>query len=224
MSVELIILRVFTDAAGRHGNPLGVVLDGRAVPAADRQAIARDLGFSETVFVDDRHGGAIQIFTPSSELGFAGHPSVGTAWLLAAEGTPVDTLRPPAGEVAVRRGGGMTFIAALSQWVQPPYHFTELDSAAAVDAASGPPRGVGQSAIWAWEDKTEGAVRSRVFPVSIGIAEDEATGAAAIQMAAIVGRPLTIRQGRGSRLLARPLDAGWAEVGGTVTLDERRRL
>src|ERR1044072_2865197 len=82
----LHVLRVFTAADGEWGNPLGIFLDGAEVPAERRQAVAAELGFSETVFVDDRRTGACRIFTPGSELGFAGHPSVGTAWLLARGG------------------------------------------------------------------------------------------------------------------------------------------
>src|SRR5262245_49019186 len=108
----LHVLRVFADEAGEWGNPLGVFLDGSEVPAGRRQAVAAELGFSETVFVDDRTSGACRIFTPGSELGFAGHPCVGTAWLLEREGDAVEALRPPAGEVAVRTEGELTFIAA----------------------------------------------------------------------------------------------------------------
>ena len=100
----LHVLRVFCDEAGEHGNPLGVFLDGGEVPPERRQAVAHELGFSETVFVDDAARGEIRIFTPGLELPFAGHPTVGTAWLLAHEGEAVEVLRPPAGEVAVRRG------------------------------------------------------------------------------------------------------------------------
>ena len=71
---ELTVLRVFTSPEGEHGNPLGVFLDGGAVPDEQRQAVARDLGYSETVFVDDAASGSCRIFTPEMELPFAGHP------------------------------------------------------------------------------------------------------------------------------------------------------
>jgi PhzF family phenazine biosynthesis protein len=108
----LHVLRVFCDEAGEHGNPLGVFLDGDEVPAERRQAVAHELGFSETVFVDDRRRGECRIFTPGLELPFAGHPTVGTAWLLAHEGEAVEMLRPPAGEVPVRIEGELTFVAS----------------------------------------------------------------------------------------------------------------
>src|SRR4028118_1209524 len=94
---RLHVLKVFVADGGEGGNPLGVFVEGSGVPEEDRQAVAADLGFSETVFVEDAAGGRVRIFTPGTELPFAGHPLVGTAWLLASEGIGAPTLRPPAG-------------------------------------------------------------------------------------------------------------------------------
>ena len=88
----LHLLRVFCSDDGSGGNPLGVFLDGGEVAPERRQAVAADLGLSEIVFVDDAERGEIRIFTPTVELDFAGHPAVGTAWLLDG----VDCA-PPAG-------------------------------------------------------------------------------------------------------------------------------
>ncbi len=220
----LHVLRVFTGTAGEWGNPLGVFLDGAEVPAERRQAVAAELGYSETVFVDDRERGECRIFTPGSELGFAGHPSVGTAWLLAREGEEVEALRPPAGEVAVRFEGELTFIAARAEW-SPPWELIEFGSAADVEALDGPPGGrEDEIYVWAWADETAGLVRSRCYAVEDGVGEDEATGSAALMLATELGRPLTIHQGSGSVLDARPLADGRAEVGGRVALDEVRDL
>lgn len=217
----LHVLRVFTGEDGAHGNLLGVFLDGAAVPAGSRQAIAADLGFSETVFVDDARRGACRIFTPASELPFAGHPSVGTAWLLAREGEPVSALRPPAGEVAVRRQGKLTFVAARAEWC-PPWQLTQLAGPDEIEALDGAPDGLGMAYCWAWEDEAAGTVRARCFAPDEDVAEDEATGSGAIALSAALERPLTIHQGQGSLLHAVPLGNGRAEVGGQVTLDEVR--
>lgn len=214
----LHVLRVFTAAGGEHGNPLGLFLDGGEVPEARRQAVAADLGFSETVFVDDRKRGEMRIFTPAEEIPFAGHPSVGTAWLLAREGSPVTTLRPPAGEVPVRREGELTWIGSRPQWASA-FWLEQLASPAEVDALD-PAAFSGDGAYcWAWEDEGEGRVRSRAFFPSFGIVEDEATGAAAVALCGRLGRPLEIGQGHGSQLLARPLTGGMVEVGGRCVLD-----
>ena len=217
---ELHVLRVFTDEGGDWGNPLGVFLNGAEIPEAERQAVAADLGYSETVFVDDPDAGVCRIFTPGLELGFAGHPTVGTAWLLTREGLAVERLRPPAGEVDVRREGELTFVAAEAVW-SPPWRLFELADPPAVEALTGPPAGAELAYLWAWEDEAAGTVRSRCFSLEDGIGEDEATGSAAIMLATALGRKLTIHQGRGSVLYARPLDGGRAEVGGRVVLDER---
>ena len=64
MSTELHVLRVFLAPDGSGGNPLGVFLDGAAIVPERRAAVAAELGFSETVFVDDPATGRIRIFTP----------------------------------------------------------------------------------------------------------------------------------------------------------------
>jgi predicted PhzF superfamily epimerase YddE/YHI9 len=213
----LHLLRVFCSEDGSGGNALGVFLEGLEVPLERRQAVAADLGLSEIVFVDDSERGEIRIFTPTVELDFAGHPSVGTAWLL--EG--VDLLRAPAGELAVRRDGETVYVAARPEW-GPPWEFAELASPQEVDALDGPPHGHDLTEAWAWIDEAAGTIRARAFPVRIGIAEDEATGSAATKLCALLERPIDIRQGRGSRILARPGDAGLVEIGGRSELDEVR--
>ena len=216
---ELHVLRVFVAPDGTGGNPLGVFLDGAAVPEGRRQAVAADLGFSETVFVDDPRAGRVRIFTPAAELPFAGHPLVGTSWLLARERTAVAVLRPPAGEVPTfTDDDGMTWIRGRAEWA-PQMSFRQLADPGQVDALDGAPDGLGFVDCWAWEDEAAGQVRARVFAPAFGIAEDEATGAAAVRLVSRLGRPITIRQGAGSLLLARPGPDGTAEVGGEVTLD-----
>lgn len=88
MQRRYTILNVFTgDREG--GNPLAVVTDGEGLGTQAMQAIARDFNLSETVFVmppeGPAHTAAIRIFTPQTELPFAGHPTVGTAVLLARD-------------------------------------------------------------------------------------------------------------------------------------------
>jgi predicted PhzF superfamily epimerase YddE/YHI9 len=217
----LHLLRVFCSDDGSGGNPLGVFLDGASIPEASRQAVALELGLSETVFVDDAAAGRVRIFTPAVELAFAGHPSVGTAWLLAEQGIPVTALNPPAGEVAVRHERGLTFCSARSEW-SPPFEWIELGSPDEVDALDGAQPGHDLTGYWAWIDEGSGTIRARVFPVRIGIDEDEATGSAVVLLAQQLERAIDVRQGRGSRLRARPHAAGRVEFGGRSVLDEVR--
>jgi predicted PhzF superfamily epimerase YddE/YHI9 len=220
---DLYVLRVFPGPGDMGGNPLGVVLAGGEVPPEARQAIAARLGFSETVFVD---GEWVRIFTPAAELEFAGHPTVGTAWLLREHGRPAELLRTAAGEVRSWIGDGLTWVRGRAEWA-PEMELREYASAAEVDALTGAPDGVPFLYAWAWAGEhrdRDGEIRSRAFAPGVGIAEDEATGAAAIRLTALVGRALTIRQGAGSRLLTRPGPDGTVDLGGRVVLSEVRAL
>ncbi|HYP48943.1 MAG TPA: PhzF family phenazine biosynthesis protein [Thermoleophilaceae bacterium] len=217
---RLHLLRVFCGEGGTGGNPLAVFLEGGEVPSEQRQPVAADLGLSETVFVDDPQRGEIHIFTPTVELPFAGHPTVGSAWLLAKERAPVESLLVPAGELAVRYDGELTNVSTRPEWA-PAYEWRQLGSPGEVEALSGPPDGSDMFGAWAWIDEQAGSVRTRVFPVGIGIAEDEATGAASVGLCAQLGRELQIHQGRGSLILARPRGEQ-IELGGRSALDEVR--
>lgn len=220
-TAELTVLRVFCTPDGSGGNPLGVFLDGSAIPEAARQPIARDLAFAETVFVDDPERGELRIFTPEVELPLAGHPLVGTAWLLNERGIDVALLRPPAGEVPVRFAGELTQISGRPEW-GPPFEFVQVDSADEVEALPGVPDGYGLVGVWAWIDESAGLIRERVFVPEAGVDEDEATGSAAMRLCTQLGREIEIRQGRGSVIHARPLADGTAEIGGRVVLEEVR--
>ena len=208
-SVEF--LRVFTDTEGRFGNTLAVVRDGTAYPTVEsRQGLARRLGLSETVFVDDARRGTVDIYTPGLRLPFAGYPLIGVAWLLG-----LSTLTLPVGTVAARREGGRAWITARREWV-PARTLRQYRSAEEVEALEIPEPGDWIYA-WAWTDRDAGRVRARGFPGrGDGIEEDEATGAAALLLTHHLRRPLLITQGCGSRMHTRPLTGGLVELGGRV--------
>ena len=83
------VVDVFTEQP-LAGNQLAVVLDAEGIPGDVMQRIAKEMNISETTFVlaPDEAGNAarVRIFTPGSELPFAGHPTIGTAWVLFTEG------------------------------------------------------------------------------------------------------------------------------------------
>src|SRR6185312_3300856 len=81
-----VVADVFTDTP-LAGNPLAVFTDGRGLDDEEMQRLARELNLSETVFVLSPESGGharIRIFTPVQEIPFAGHPTLGTAFVLAA--------------------------------------------------------------------------------------------------------------------------------------------
>lgn len=219
MATDVTVLRVFTDINGRFGNLLGVI-DASAVPAAERQRVAAQLAYSETIFVDlPRSGGTTadaQIFTPAVESPFVGHPTVGAAWWLRHRGTPVRSLRLPVGVVEVDYAGELAVIQALTDWT-PEFVLHELISPQDVidaqpdDYTDGFPH-----YVWAWVNRAAGYLRSRSFAPELGVGEDEATGAAAIRISEYLSQDLTITQGRGSMIHTRWSPNGSISIGGRV--------
>lgn len=204
------ILSVFTrDGAG--GNPLGVVTDVTGLDAAAMQAIAADLAFSETVFLDWTAPGVpyARIFTPAAEVPFAGHPLVGAGWVLGKMG-PGTTRRVACGigEVPFRVEGDRVYIEVpLPREVEtaplapvaglPPaerawmvrlplrYLLVEVGSAETVTGAR---PGFDVLGDRPWEgtlvfSRSGPAVKARFFAPAVGVDEDPATGSAAVALA-----------------------------------------
>ncbi|MXQ07557.1 PhzF family phenazine biosynthesis isomerase [Alphaproteobacteria bacterium GH1-50] len=86
---EYLVYDVFSDRPFA-GNPLAVIPDASGLPEASLQKIAREFNFSETTFVfppdAPEHHARVRIFTPTQEIPFAGHPTIGTAVALSALG------------------------------------------------------------------------------------------------------------------------------------------
>jgi trans-2,3-dihydro-3-hydroxyanthranilate isomerase len=211
------VVDVFTDRA-YAGNPLAVVLDADGLNSEQMQQMAREFNLSETTFVlpttTDESTYRVRIFTPSVELPFAGHPSVGTAWLLAHLG------RIPTGAVVQECGAGLLpvvvdargatltggAVSVSDELIAAPFAealgYSPLDhvgtqprwcgcgidfgylhvrdeslAAASPDAAR--VEALGNAGLCAFSfDGT--AAHSRVFAAGAGVAEDPATGSAAL--------------------------------------------
>ena len=202
-----------------------MIEDEAALTAERRQAIAAELGYSETVFFQDVKTAALRIFTPAVELPLAGHPLVGASWFLTQRlGHGTQTLRPAlAAEVATWVENGATWIRARVA-DSPPFEYVELETEAAVRAVR-PGPGWGHHYIWAWTDRVAGRMYSRLLAPDLGVTEDPATGSAALVLASRLGRAVEIVQGAGCVLRARPaLQKGWSEVGGFVVSNGVREV
>jgi trans-2,3-dihydro-3-hydroxyanthranilate isomerase len=112
MQRRYITVDVFTDRAF-GGNPLAVVLDAGGLSTAQMQAIAVEFNYSETTFVlpprDAAHNAQVRIFTPTKEIPFAGHPNVGTAFVLASQ-----VAKPPA-RLKFEEGAGLVPVEILTE-------------------------------------------------------------------------------------------------------------
>ena len=206
------ILRVFT-RDGEGGNALGVINDTIGLDDEGMQAIAAELGFSETVFVDWPAGDmpSVRIFTPLVELPFAGHPLVGTAWTLLTMGPGgVGRLRCGIGEVEIGLDGDDAWIVvaidpaaaragdlgdyALRAGLPPPvrswlvamprdYVVLEYPNAATIAAIVPDAEVLGERFGTLVYARSGDGVRARFFAPSAGVLEDPATGSAAVALA-----------------------------------------
>jgi len=227
MSVDVTVLRVFPDPAGNFGNPLGVV-DAATVDPEQHQRLATQLGYSETIFVDlptvDSAAAYARIYTPKTELPFAGHPTVGASWWLHDIGTPISTLRVPAGVVQVSYDDDLTFVSARSEWAPD---FAVHDLASLEDLGAADPSDFPDDAahyLWAWIDESADSLRSRLFVANLAVPEDEATGAAAVRITDYLSRDLSITQGKGSMIGTVWDPQGWVQIAGRVINDGVRRV
>ncbi len=205
------IVRVFTRGKA-GGNPLGVVNDVTGLEDHQMQAIAHELGFSETTFVDWERGDIpdVRIFTPQVEMEFAGHPLVGTSWVINVLGPGgVAEMRCPVGIVTTRVEGDLAWIdTSLGQAVTregeemvmraglpsphrcwtvtmpKPYVVAELDAPETVTALSPDLDVVRETFGLLAFARSGGPVRSRFFAPAGGVDEDPATGSAAVALAA----------------------------------------
>ncbi len=232
MSRPCHVLRVFTRGSD-GGNHLGVVNDRTGLGTDAMQAIAADLGFSETVFVDWHPPDPpfVRIFTPMMELQFAGHPLVGTAWVMNVLGPGShELLRCGTGDVGVRMEGDVVWIeAALDQPVRDASHlslasraglpssvaawlvdmpkeylilqYPDAATVADISPAWGPLSEVFGTLVFA---RHGDAVRARFFAPDAGVPEDPATGSAAVALAAVL------------------VDAG--ETAGRVSIDQGEEI
>lgn len=125
---DYVVLDVFTDAP-LEGNQLAVFTAGEEVPARLMQRTAREMNLSETVFLlpgEDGCDARLRIFTPVAELPFAGHPTLGSAYVVGErDGLEVVRLATGAGvvPVALTREDGEIVSGEMEQPIPPPEAF-----------------------------------------------------------------------------------------------------
>ncbi len=219
--IKIHTLRVFVDEQGNFGNPVGVILDeGNRIDKKERQRITTELGFSESVFINNLDTGNVSIFNPRKEVPFAGHAMVGTAWFInKTRNPPLDSLTCLGGFIKTWRDNDKTWIrAALS--MMPEWNYEQQKNVTDVAHLS-PQIALSKKHIfvWAWVDENRGLIRARTFARDWGIPEDEANGSGSMRLAATLGRNIEIRHGKGSIIHAKPWKSDFADLGGRVKED-----
>jgi trans-2,3-dihydro-3-hydroxyanthranilate isomerase len=142
--LSLVQVDVFTDRA-LAGNSLAVFLDGRGLSTEDMQGLAREMNLSETTFIlpgeaaADKNGAVrVRIFTVQEELPFAGHPTLGTAFVLRGQsGAPEVRLDLNAGTIPVRFADDDTSGLAFGEMTQKNPEFGAVHDVESVARLTG---------------------------------------------------------------------------------------
>jgi trans-2,3-dihydro-3-hydroxyanthranilate isomerase len=148
------------------GNPLAVLPEAAGLSVEQMQRIAREFNYSETTFVlppeDPAHTRKVRIFTPSAEIPFAGHPNVGTAFVLAATGALRRDAETP--QVVFEEAAGPVPVAIRYENGQPAYG--ELTAPQALALGATPPVGAVAASLGLSAD----AVRTSTHPPRVASA------------------------------------------------------
>jgi trans-2,3-dihydro-3-hydroxyanthranilate isomerase len=213
MRHRFLIADVFTDRPFA-GNQLAVFPRAEAIPEAAMQPIAREFNFAETTFVlpprAPRNAARVRIFTPKSELPFAGHPTIGTAAVLVHQGLkqksfileegigPIAMEVSPDGRIYLSSETpveipdakpSLAGVAHEETWFAGAgvrFCFLRLKDKAAVDKAVWLPQLTDAWAPNLYVFSGERELYVRMFAPLLGIAEDPATGSGAVALAAVL--------------------------------------
>jgi trans-2,3-dihydro-3-hydroxyanthranilate isomerase len=146
LSYAFRIVNVFAEAR-LAGNPLAVFDDGRGLDAATMQALALQFNLSETTFIlpSGKASARVRIFTPTFEMPFAGHPTLGTAHVVRAlQGGDALTLEMQAGIIPVRARGDAWTLQANAPRTRPvPATREDLAAMLGLDASD-----LGAEPLW----------------------------------------------------------------------------
>lgn len=225
---DVHIVHVFTDKDGGFGSPVGIVVDEQGSLSTERrQEITKQLGFSETVFINDLNACDVSIFASQGEIPFAGAPLVGTAWYIGElKGNPIFSVTCQGSDIQVVHEDDTTWIVTDKLSTLAVWNLLELANQDEVDSLQPSDENVQEHTVaWAWIDKASkvGKVRARTFAPDWGIVEEEANGSGSMLLTNQLGRNLLIKHGKGSYIRTAASSTGVA-VGGTVVEAKGRMI
>ncbi len=225
-TINVHVLRVFTDINGQFGDAATVIVDeGRHIADTQRQAIARKLNTDEAAFVNNLSRANLSIVHPQGEIGFAGVAILGTAWLLTKlRGKQTEIMHGRAGDITTWQDNNLTW-ARASLSTMPPWHHKQLESTEAVERILLEEAiNMEHTMIWAWIDEAKGLIRARRFASDWDIPEAQGNGSGSMMLSAMLKRDIEIKHGEGSMIFAKPAPDNCADIGGRVVEESAQHI
>lgn len=198
------IVKVFVNEKGKYGNPHSIIFDeSKNFDNKTRQTIAKKIGLSETVFINDKVSGNVSIFNPLEECPFAGSALLATAWLLnKVNKIPLNSLVSKSEKIMTWQENETAYIR-IKKFVLPPWNLIQLENPIAVEKIKiADTTKLNHTMFWSWLNKGKGIVRARTFAPDWGIFEDEANGSGSMKLVIKLGQKLEVHHGKGSVIFA----------------------
>lgn len=211
-------VKVFVNNEGEYGNLHSIIFDeSKKLNNKTRQHIAKKTGLSETVFINNKTTGDIDIFNPVETCPFAGSALLGTAsFLNTINKTPLTHLISSGKKIVFWQKGKIIYIR-MKKTLLPPWNYKQLENPTVVNNVTVESTyQLKHTVIWSWINKEKGIIRARTFASDWGIPEDEANGSGSMGLAAQLGQELKVHHGKGSIIYANSLSDEYAETGGKV--------
>jgi predicted PhzF superfamily epimerase YddE/YHI9 len=221
--IEVHQIRIFTDERGKFGSTLGVVVDEqRDLDDVRRLEITRQLGYSETVFINNLSLNDVSIFSQQGEVSFAS-PLLGVAWFIQNKiGKQLGHLVCKNTKLHILNKNGFIWLELYDPGILPPWQLEELSSADMIDNLKSEDISKDSHVLkWSWIDQESqpGIIRARTFAPAWEIPEEEANGSGSMKLTMNLNRSLIIKHGKGSVIRTLKNKNG-VLVGGLVCYDK----
>ena len=153
--IDLYEAKVFSNENGAHGDKHGIIIDEeRKINSAKRQSIAANLGYAETVFINDIDKADVSFFAQTGEISFAGTPALAVARMLEhLSGKQPASLVSMGNTIPLTFKGNAIWVDANVS-IMPPWHHIQLKSASDVEKFDpAEAKKLEHTMVWAWSDE-----------------------------------------------------------------------
>lgn len=217
--IDLYEATVFANADGEYGDKHGIIIDeAGTLNASARLTIAANLGYAETIFINDSKSSDISFFAQTKEIPFAGTAALAAAGFLEnMNGSYLVHLNSQGKTIPVTHEDGIIRIEANIS-IMPDWNFIQASSVSELEGYTTEITStLEHTMVWAWEDESRGLIRARTFAADWLLPEVEANGSGSMRLAHTLRKDICVVHGSGSEIFAKPMVGNMASLGGVVT-------
>jgi predicted PhzF superfamily epimerase YddE/YHI9 len=220
--IDLYEAIVFCDEKGHHGDKHGIIIDEeQKIHSDERQKIATDLGYAETIFINDIDAASISFFAKTEAIPFAGTAALAAARMLQRLSRKQPALlKTMDNAISLSFKGNEIWVDANIS-IMPRWNHLRLESVVEVERITlEESNDLEHTMVWAWSDRKNGVIRARTFAPDWMLPEVEANGSGSMILANRLDRRIVVIHGVGSKIFAESKSNDTASLGGRVAVNE----